>query len=488
MPGVARKQGLMRYKVMDSAYIARQALSKLPFVPLPSQMTLIGGISSFAVDGGDRDVLVINGYAGTGKTSVVGAVVKSLADVGKSIVLLAPTGRAAKVASGMAGLKASTIHKRIFRGNSADPSNASYFLAPNQNRDTIFFVDEASLIGDSADFSHSLLAQLARHIYSAPGCRMVLIGDEAQLPPVGQERAMAMNPDRLRSLGLNPICYSLREPVRQSLKSGILRNADYLRRLIFADNIPDGYRPAFFRGALADVERVSTADLAERLADSWNEVGQEETIIITRSNRRAFNYNSAIRNSVMMAEGPLQRGDRVIIAKNDYFWSAKNKLKSFIANGDAAEVTWIGTTEEMYGRCFTNVELRLFPDGTPVAAKIMQESLSVEGPAVPREEMERFYNVVMDSYEGSLSHKIKGAMEDPFYNALQVKYAYCVTCHKAQGGQWRHVYIDMGNIADDSLGPDFYRWLYTASTRATERLFLINSPFPFRKPKKRPAE
>ena len=219
---------------------------------------------------------------------------------------------------------------------------------------------------------------------------------------------------------------------------------------------------------------VSSSERADFLSDSWSQVGQEETLIVTRSNKRANNFNRAIRNMVMYAEEPLQQGDRIVISKNDYYWSRVNKLSNFIANGETALVTWVGKTEKAYGRWYVDVELELPDVDTPVAAKIMLRSLVAEGPSVPREEMERLYNRVMAEYEGEISHKIKGALEDPYYNALQAKYAYCITCHKAQGGQWRHVYIDMGMIAPDAIGADFYRWLYTALTRATERVFLIN--------------
>lgn len=461
---------------MTVSQLTDKALSLLPFSPLPEQLILLRNIVAFALEGGAKDILVINGYAGTGKTSVVGAAIKALKENKVRLSLLAPTGRAAKVASAMASMPASTIHKKIYRGNSLDPSNTTFFLAQNTNRDMIFFVDEASLIGDSrTNTARSLLFQLIHYVYSAPGCRMVLIGDEAQLPPVGQEISLAMNKERLCELGLNPICFSLDQPVRQRQESGILKNADLFRNYIF-NPFPSQSQPELITGNFNDVEIISPADLADRLSDSWSMVGEDETIIVTRSNKRAYNYNQAVRNIVMMADEPLQRGDKIIIAKNDYFWSKKNGLSSFIANGDAAEVTWIGKKEKMYGRYFADVELKLITENTPVSAKIMYRSLACDGPSIPREEMERFYNIVTGSYEGEISHKIKGALEDPYYNALQAKYAYCVTCHKAQGGQWKHVYIDLGGIAASALGPEFYRWLYTAVTRATEKVFFITNP------------
>lgn len=459
---------------MDSATLAGRALAHLSFEPLPGQFVLLNSLAAFITGHGPRDVFVLNGYAGTGKTSLVGAMVKAMKESGLNMVMLAPTGRAAKVASRFAGVRSSTIHKRLYRGNSADPSNTHFYLAQNTDKDTIFFVDEASLIGDNGS-RQSLLALLTLHVYSAPGCAMILLGDEAQLPPVGLEESPAMQTKRLRELGLNPICHTLDVTVRQAADSGILHNATLIRQALFGNADPLRFR-LDIKG-FCDIEKISSRDLADFLSDSWGKVGQEETLIITRSNRRANNYNNAIRNLVMGADEPLQRGDRLIVAKNDYYWSRQNKLDNFIANGDSAEVTWVGKTEKMYGRYFTEVELRLLNDDTTLAAKVMLRSLMAEGPSIPRQEMERLYNRVLDAYEGELSHKIRGVMNDPYYNSLQVKYGYCVTCHKAQGGQWRHVYIDMANIDPESLGPDFYRWLYTSVTRATEKVFLVNCGF-----------
>lgn len=456
--------------------IAGLALSKLPFEPMPGQRMLLDALEAFVFAGLPRQVFVLNGYAGTGKTSLVGAFIKALKELRRMVVLLAPTGRAAKVAQSFSGHPASTIHKRIYRGDSTDPSNTNFFLAPNELRDAVFIVDEASLISDSANGGRSLLSHLIHHVYSAPGCRMILIGDEAQLPPVGQTSSMAMNHERLRQLGLDPVGYCLDIPVRQAAESGIIHNANYVRYLLAN---PDTDAPAqLFVKDYPEVEAVSSRDLADLLSDSWQQVGEEETLIITRSNFRANDYNRAIRNQVMYADEPLARGDRIIISKNDYYWGKRNEMRTFLANGDTAEVMWVGKTEKAYGRYFTDVELRLISDDSIVGAKLMLRSLVCDGPSIPRDEMEKFYNRVLDSYEGELSHKIKGVMEDPYYNALQAKYAYCVTCHKAQGGQWKHVYVDMGSIPPDALGAEFYRWLYTALTRATEKVFLINPTIP----------
>lgn len=452
--------------------IARRALELLPYTPLPEQGALISMLCEFAVNGAPTDVFVLNGYAGTGKTSVMGAVIKALGDFRRKVVVLAPTGRAAKVAGLMAAHKSSTIHKRLFHGNSADPSTTAWYLARNTNVDTLFIVDEASLIPDAMSLNHSLLHQLINHVYSSPGCRMALVGDLAQLPPVGQTQSSAMNADRLRQLGLNPISFSLDLPVRQKAFSGILHNATMIRSFLF-NNIDTSLFRIDTEG-YNDVQIVYSDELDDTLTDSYADVGQEETLIITRSNRRANNFNRAIRNLLMDAESPLQSGDRLIISKNDYFWSKINKLDSFIANGDVAVVNWVGSTEKMYGRWFTETELYFPADDITIGAKVMLRSLVADGPSIPRKEMERLYNVVLASCEGELSNRIKHTMEDPYYNALQAKYAYCVTCHKAQGGQWKHIYIDMGAIDTEALGPDFFRWLYTAFTRATQKVFLIN--------------
>lgn len=462
---------------MTALQLADAAYTFLPFEPNTQQAVLINALASFITDGKARDVFVLNGYAGTGKSSVVGAVVKALDAARVRSVILAPTGRAAKVASQFASHKASTIHKRLYRGNSADPANTSFFLAPNKDSDTIFFIDEASLITDTAD-RNSLLGDLVRHVYSAPGCRMILIGDMAQLPPVGQTHSTAMEQVRLREFGLEPIYATLDTPVRQKEDSGILLNSYNIRKFLFGDFDPSRF--AISVRGYDDVKAISSADLADYLSDSWSSVGQDETLIITRSNKRANKFNQAIRSLVMGTDVPIQRGDRIVIARNDYYWSRINKLSSFIANGDTAEVTWVGRTEKAYGRYFVDIELTLTADGSTVGAKLMLRSLVAEGPSIPREEMERLYARVMADCDGELSQKIKHAEEDPYYNSLQAKYAYCVTCHKAQGGQWAHIYIDMGALTPDAICSDFYRWLYTAITRSTSKVFLINPHLPIR--------
>lgn len=451
-------------------------LSYLEYTPLRGQLLLVNALANFVTSRQRLDAFLLNGYAGTGKTSIMGAFIKAVTEMGQHVVLLAPTGRAAKVASAFSGYPASTIHKRIFRADTQTPA-ARYFPIPNTDSNTLFIVDEASLITDNPSTGESLLRHLLRHVYSAQGCNIIFVGDTAQLPPVGQPDSPAMNPQRLRELGLNPIPFLLDEPARQARESGVLSLATYIRQ--FDPSL--GQPPVLEISSFPDVKLVDSGGLADFISSSWSEVGIEETLVVTRSNYRANKLNNAIRNLVMMADTPLQRGDRIVISKNDYFWSKKNKLPQFIANGEIAIVDWVGKYEKHYGRFFAEVELTLVSDGTKAAANLMLRSLVSDGPSLSREEMNRFYNNVLALQEAdSLSGKIKGVMEDPYYNALQAKYGYCVTCHKAQGGQWRHVYIDLGGINLEELPDEFYRWFYTALTRATEKVFLINPPFPLR--------
>ncbi|MCH5218542.1 MAG: AAA family ATPase [Muribaculaceae bacterium] len=451
----------------------------LDYQPIRGQILLVNALAAFTENRAPNDVFVLNGYAGTGKTSVIGAYVKALRESGRNVVVLAPTGRAAKVAAQFSGGPASTIHKRIFRqdSNALDPR---FFLAPNVDKNTVFIADEASLITDNPRSGESLLKALVRHVYGGEGCNLILVGDTAQLPPVGQPDSPAMNEERLRSIGLNPYTFTLSEPVRQRRESGIIRLASQIRQTgeKFAAGMP-AELPAISTEGFDDIKVVSSAELIDFLSDSWNEVGIEETLIVTRSNKRAANFNNAIRGQIMMAEEPLERGDRLVIAKNDYFWSKENKLPQFLANGETVVVDWVGKTEKKYGRYFTDVELSVPSDGSRLAAKIHLRSLVSEGPSIPEEEMRRLYNRVLAEMPGeALSEKIRQAASDPWYNSLQAKYGYCVTCHKAQGGQWKHVYIDLSGIDTSALTEDFYRWFYTAVTRATEKVFLINPTLP----------
>ncbi len=461
--------------LLTGTQLAQMAFGALPFSPLEGQALAIYKMAEYVVAGMWRDVFVLNGYAGTGKTSVIAALIKALSHCKIKSVVLAPTGRAAKVAGAMAERQTSTIHRRIYHVETSN-GNMTVHLSANRDQNTVFIVDEASLITDSS--RGSLLRDLIRYVYSGQGCKMILVGDTAQLPPVGQSDSPAMNLERLKQLGLAPFSHTLDVPVRQAAESGILYNATIVRQIL--EKLQNGETSGFSEGQLPlklegfpDIRAVSSMDLADELSSSWSSVGPEETLIVTRSNGRANRFNQAIRNMVMYAEEPLQQGDRLVIAKNDYYWGRQNKMKTFLANGETVTVKWVGKPEKLYGRWFVDTELML-ADGQEMSAKIMLRSLMADGPSIPRAEMDHFLQLVINEEEGAgPTEKIMAAMENPYYNALQAKYAYCVTCHKAQGGQWKHVYIDMGGIPAESMGIDFYRWLYTAITRATEKVFLL---------------
>ena len=461
--------------LLTGSQLAEIAIGALPFNPLEGQALALYKMAEYVMAGMWRDVFVLNGYAGTGKTSVIAALIKALSHCKIKSVVLAPTGRAAKVAGGMSQKPASTIHRRIYHVETTS-TGMSVKLSPNRDQNTVFIIDEASLITDSS--RGSLLKDLIKYVYSSQGCKMILVGDTAQLPPVGQSDSPAMNLERLKQLGLAPFSHTLDVPVRQAAESGILYNATIVRQILEKlqnfepSGIANGQLPLKLDG-FPDITVVSSMDLADELSTSWSIVGPEETLIVTRSNGRANRFNQSIRNMVMYAEGPLQQGDRLVIAKNDYYWGRQNKMKTFLANGETVTVKWVGQPEKIYGRWFVDTELAL-TDGQEMSAKIMLRSLMADGPAIPRAEMEQFFQHVINEEEGAgPTEKIMAAMENPYYNALQAKYAYCVTCHKAQGGQWKHVYIDMGGIPADAMGTDFYRWLYTALTRATEKVFLL---------------
>lgn len=451
-------------------------LNHIPFVPNYEQLALIQSLAFFIDQRSPRDIFVVNGYAGTGKTSIMGALVKALKDLKKKSVVLAPTGRAAKVAANLAFGHASTIHKRLFRGNSSDPSNSTYFLAQNQDTDTLFIVDEASLITDGSSFNNSLLRQLINYVYSGSGCSLILVGDSAQLPPVGQTTSQAMDQERLKELGLNPYFFNLKEPVRQASESGILFNATIVRNLLLSNGSVLDFN--IFQKGFQDIKIVETNEMLDDLSSSWSLVGKDETIVITRSNYRANIINKTIRRYLLDADSPIIKGERLVISKNDYYWSKENKLNSLLANGEIVEAVRVGNKIKKYGRWFAETDIQIPGYEKIINTLILLRSLVAEGPQIPSDEMKRFYNRVIASTQGELSFKIKAAMEDPYYNALQVKYGYCVTCHKAQGGQWKHVYIDLGGLPPDFSHSDFFRWLYTALTRATEKVYFVNSPFP----------
>ena len=474
-------------------YRIRQSLG---FTPTPEQEHALDVFSLFLTDRMENVVMIMRGSAGTGKTTLAGAIVRAMAALKQKMILLAPTGRAAKVFSLNAGHAAYTIHRRIYRQKSAGDLSA-FNLNDNLNRDTLFIIDEASMIsnqgfGDSAFGSGCLLDDLMQFVYngqrsasplaSSNNCRMLLIGDKAQLPPVGEDESPALMADVLRCYGMKVYECDLNQVLRQrplegGQGSGILWNATMIRQMITHDEIT-GLPRIRFEG-FADIQSVPGDELIETLASSYSRVGLDETIVITRSNKRANIYNQGIRNTVLDREDELCRGDQLMIVKNNYFWTEGSKDIPFIANGDIAVVQRVRNVHELYGFRFAEVTMQ-FPDydNYELTATVILDSLTTEAPALTHEQQEQLYNAVIEDYADipQKVERIKKIKSDRYYNALQVKFAYAVTCHKAQGGQWAHVYLDQGYMTDDMLTPDYIHWLYTAFTRATEKLYLVNWP------------
>lgn len=464
-------------------YRIRESLGVVPTI---EQEHAIDVFSLFMSDRDDHVVMILRGSAGTGKTTLAGAIVRAMITLKQKMILMAPTGRAAKVFSLNADHAAYTIHRRIYRQKSAGDMS-SFNLNVNLNHDTLFIIDEASMIanqgfGDSAFGSGCLLDDLMQFVYNGQNCRMVLVGDKAQLPPVGEDESPALMGDVLRAYGMKVYECDLNQVLRQSEDSGILWNATVIRgesgevrgeRLVL---------PKIRFKGFADIQLVPGDELIEALSTSYSRVGMDETMVITRSNKRANIYNQGIRNTVLDREDELCRGDQLMIVKNNYFWiDNPSKLGGleFIANGDIAVVQRVRNVHELYGFRFAEVTMQLPDyDDYELTAVVVLDSLTTEAPALNHDQQEQLYQAVMEDYADVplKADRIKKLKSDKYYNALQIKYAYAVTCHKAQGGQWAHVYIDQGYMTDDMLTPDYIHWLYTAFTRATEKLYLVNWP------------
>ena len=459
----------------------RAVLSHLPYEPNREQTMLIASLSFFCINQEPESLLLINGYAGTGKTSLTGALVRALADFGKKTVLLAPTGRAAKVFSEYSGHSAFTIHRKIYRQKSFSPEYGNFLLAENKHVDTFFIVDEASMIpnasAEGAVFGTGrLLDDLIHYVYSGVRCHLILLGDNAQLPPVGFTDSPALSVEQLRSYGLKVYETQLTLIARQNEDSGILRNATLLRNnMSCRENL---VKPVLHLSEYNDIQVLTGEYMSETISDCYDRDGLNETIVITRSNKRATMFNAGIRNQILYREDELVSGDMLLVAKNNYFWSEQYEELDFIANGDVARVSRVRGTHKMYGFRYADVTLE-FPDhnNIEVDAKVILDGLFSDSPALSREQSERLFTEIYAELEGDKRTRYKALKQNPYFNALQVKYAYTVTCHKAQGGQWKNVFIDMGYIPEDAFTSlDFYRWLYTAITRARSHVYLINFP------------
>lgn len=464
--------------------LALDLLAELPFSPNEQQMKVALALAKFCLPvepGAPERVFILNGYAGTGKTSLTGALVKALAKRQTPVMLLAPTGRAAKVFAANSGHPAHTIHRKIYRH--ALPSGG-YASAPgpreNTLRDAVFIVDEASMIATDADGGSNVLTDLIQFVYSSPGCRLILMGDTAQLPPVGQSESPAMTPEALRAYGLKVTRATMTEVARQGAGSGILFNATRLRRALGAEkgmplvklNISD----------CDDTDTVEGAELPDLIDALYRAEGAEETVVITRSNRSATDFNRGIRQTVLDREEILSPGDLLIAAKNNYYWGRKVKGLDFVANGEVLRLVKTVATESRYGLRFADVVLEpVDRPGLEFEAKVVLDCLTGTSAALDFEDTKKLYAGVYDDptlVPAGAPHdqRVKLLRESPYWNAMQVKYAYAVTCHKAQGGQWNNVFVDLSYIPPEQLDGEFYRWLYTAVTRAKKRLFLINPP------------
>ena len=450
---------------------------KFGFEFSPTQQRAIDLFADFFFSREEERIFLLRGYAGTGKTSLVAAIVQALISLKYKVVLLAPTGRAAKVFASYAGCPAFTIHKKIYRQKSATDGEGIFNLGFNGGSETLFFVDEASMISN-ADYegnfgSGRLLDDLVEFVYNGKCNRLVLIGDTAQLPPVGLDMSPALNKQELESLyGLQVMEVNLTDIMRQAEQSGILFNATQVRRLI-GDLNPDLLLNAV---DFPDVFRITGEELLEEIDTCYSKYGEEETMIICRSNKRANRFNEGIRRTILYREEEVCSGDRIMIVKNNYYWGERDEKTDFIANGDMATIKRIGKHRDLYGFHFLNVNLEIDGYENETSAWVILDTLMSDAPALTYEQNKELYRSIEQDYLdiNSKKKRFEQIRANAFYNALQIKFAYAVTCHKAQGGQWDAVFIDQGYLPEEQWNDEYWRWLYTAITRARERVYFIN--------------
>ena len=463
---------------MLNTHITDQIYAKLSFNATNNQKKIIEKLSAWLSDDDYNRIFVLNGYAGTGKTTIIAAFVAALKELGIKPILLAPTGRAAKVLTRYSNLTAYTIHKKIYRERSISDYQSKFSLDYNREKDAVFIVDEASMLStfaaDSSFGSGNLLDDLVQYVRQGKRCRLMLVGDDAQLPPVGDDYSPALQPSELLPYG--DVEYgTMDEVVRQTHDSGILFNATMLRCML-ENSI---YEIPHFDLKFKDFRQVQGGELLEELQDCYDRFGRDETIVITRSNKRANRYNEGIRRHNLSAEEEIESGDMLMIVKNNYFYAEQDKDSpmSFVANGDVARLKRIRRFEEFYGFRFIDATLQ-FPDydDYEMQAKILMDTLSSESPSLTREQSNQLFIEVEKDYADITvkSKRYKAIRENPHFNAMQIKFAYAITCHKAQGGQWKAVFVDRCLFGDELMSKDMLRWLYTAITRATERVYLVN--------------
>jgi len=448
-------------------------------IPTAQQREVFVMLEKFLLSSNDNESFILKGYAGTGKTTLISALVKVLPKIKLKSVLLAPTGRAAKVISNYSGRKAFTIHKKIYRKKVAASPEMNFVLGDNIMENTLFIVDEASMISDQVhDYSRqSLLQDLISYVYNGKNCKLVLVGDTAQLPPVGSAISPALNKQFISDqFRLRVFTYELTDVVRQEKESGILFNATQLRELVRKG---EETFPKFIIRGFKDIFRMTGERLVEGLSYAYDKYGMENTIVICRSNKNANAYNQNIRNRILYREEELSGGDHIMVVRNNYFWlKPEDNSGDFIANGDMAKIRKVRNIEEQYGFRFADlvIELLDYPDEEPLSCKVLLDTLYSETPSLSNADNKRFYEAVLKDYMHIENKKIRmdELKKDPYYNALQIKFAFAVTCHKAQGGQWPAVFIDQGYLTDEMLNTEFLRWLYTGVTRSNKELFLVN--------------
>lgn len=466
---------------MLEQFIKNRIIASLSFMPNEGQNALLDKLSRFILSPVERKAFILLGYAGTGKTSMMAALVQAYKELQQKVVLLAPTGRAAKVLSRYAHTPAYTIHKFIYRQKKL--GEEVFSLNDNLYKNTLFIVDEASMISgirDNQTFgSGILLDDLVKYVYSGDGCSLLLLGDNAQLPPIGTELSPALREEYMAKYSLNITTHTLTEVARQALDSGILSNATTLRHVALNPHNSAGKDMWGYLQQSADLEMISGSDFIEKIEESYRNIGAEQTIILTRTNKRTNIYNQGIRARILWREEEIENGDRLMVSKNNYFWTEKYENLPFLANGDMLEISRLRNIREMYGFHFADAQLRALDYDWEIDAVIWLDTLHSDSPEMNNRLHRELFGRIAEDYP-ELAHNRKKLIEtiyqSPYYNALQVRFAYAVTGHKSQGGQWKHVYIDPykgGELHADEEG--FYRWLYTAVTRASEKVYFIKN-------------
>ena len=468
---------------MISNFFKEKIKENFPFELTSEQELALDKIVDFLFLQKEESLFLLKGYAGTGKSSLLGALVKTMTEFKQNTVLLAPTGRAAKVFSSYANHSAFTIHKKIYRQQRFSGDFGSFGVMDNLYKDTLFIVDEASMIsnigGDSVFGTGCLLDDLIHYVYSGENCRLLLIGDSAQLPPVGEEDSPALQAPVLEGYGLEVRDAMLSQIVRQAESSGILFNATNIRNILNSGETED--YPKLTLGKFPDIVKISGEDLIDEISSAYDRDGLENTMIISRSNKRSNIYNQGVRNRILYREEELSSGDMLMITKNNYYWTEKIEGIDFLANGEIVEVLRVRSEQELYGFKFCDVLVRSMDYDMELEIKILMDTLYSDAAGLTRERSQELFLNVLEDYADipTKPERMKKMKVDQFYNAVQVKFAYAVTCHKAQGGEWANVFLDLGYISQEHLGVNFYRWLYTAITRASNKLYLVNLPDEF---------